>query len=83
MSNVVFRAVVHYPELSQPLNGRYQIHEILAARLWLLLQSILKIPSVLLVATLFVELTIPLLNCLNLQRLNLFPLGQTHTFLNN
>ena len=34
MSNVVSPAVVHYPELNQPLNERYQVNEILAARLW-------------------------------------------------
>ncbi|MBM0742720.1 serine/threonine protein kinase [Phormidium sp. CLA17] len=34
MSNVISPAVVHYPELNGPLNGRYQVNEILAARLW-------------------------------------------------
>jgi len=34
MSNVVSSAVTLYPELNQPLDGRYQVNEILAARLW-------------------------------------------------
>ena len=34
MSNVVSPAVIHYPELNQTLDGRYQINEILATRLW-------------------------------------------------
>lgn len=34
MSNVVSSAVTPYPELNQPLDGRYQVNEILAARLW-------------------------------------------------
>ncbi|PZV10705.1 MAG: hypothetical protein DCF22_15985 [Leptolyngbya sp.] len=34
MSNVVSSAAAHYPELNQPLDGRYQVNEILAARLW-------------------------------------------------
>ncbi|MEX0272342.1 protein kinase [Leptolyngbyaceae cyanobacterium UHCC 1019] len=34
MSNVIFPAVSPYSEHNQPLDGRYQINEILAARLW-------------------------------------------------
>lgn len=34
MSNVVSSAVTPYPELNQPLDGRYRVNEILAARLW-------------------------------------------------
>jgi serine/threonine protein kinase len=34
MSNTVSPAVSPYPELNQPLDGRYQVQGILAARLW-------------------------------------------------